>query len=242
MTTMNVRLKIKLIITIAAMTLVSAVSFGATDEEVAKKMTTLYRSARGVITESISKMKTNPKAAGLNMKKAKKRVEKLYLASTGTKLTVDDEPSKKLMEAIDAVFTKAFADGYADTWATAEHYPNKLLPARFAREVGEELKKVSAGKYYIRLTVAPDCLVNSSNAPDTWEKDTIVKKLSQKSWKRNEGFSETVGDSFRYILPEYYAKGCLNCHGGAPGKAIHPKCSGTELGAFGGAISISIKK
>ncbi len=219
-----------------------SVSFG--DEETGKTLTTMLRAARSVIADKIKEMQTNPKAAGMEMADAQKAVDKKYLSLTGKKLETNSEATKAMKEAIDKVFEAAFNDKYKDTWATTKHYPNKLLPARFAREVGLKLKEVSGGKYELHLTAIDDCLVNPDNKADTWETAQMNEKLSTKGWERGKGFFQDIADKkeARYIIPEYYDTNCLNCHGGDKGKEIHPKCPNKEVGSFGGAISIVMKK
>ncbi len=220
-----------------------SVSLGAADEETAKTLTYLFRSARSVIADNIKNMQTNPKDAGLDMAAAQKATDKKYLSATGKKLDTSDPAAKALKEAVDKVFEASFNDKYKETWASSKHYPNKLLPARFAREIGQKLKETSAGKYEIRLIATDDCLVNPDNKPDAWETKIMSEKIGTKGWERNKGYFESQADQkqARYILPEYYDTNCLNCHGGAKGKEIHPKCPNTEIGSFGGAISIIMK-
>lgn len=220
----------------------SSVSFG--DEETAKTLATMLRAARSVISDKIKKMQTNPKEAGIDMADAQRAFEKKYVSLTGRTLEINSEATKAMKTAIDIVFDNAFSDRYKDTWATTEHYSNKLLPERFAREVGLKLKEVSGGKYQLRLTAIDDCLVNQENKADTWEATQMISKFNAKSWERGKGFFQDLDrkKEARYIIPEYYDTSCLSCHGGDPGKAIHPKCTYKEAGAFGGAISIVIKK
>jgi ribosomal protein L17 len=218
-------------------------AFGAADEETAKTLTTIFRSARAVVADNIKSMQTNPKDAGLDMAGAQKAVDKKYLAATGGKIDTANDAAKSLKDSIDAVFTKSFADGFKETWAASKHYPNKLLPARFAREIGQKLKETSGGKYEIRLTVIDECLVNPENKADEWEQKMMKEKIGTKGWEKNKGFFEVQADKkqARYILPEYYDSNCLNCHGAAKGKELHPNCPNTELGSFGGAISVIMK-
>lgn len=229
---------------IAGLLGLGSVSYGAADEETAKTLGTLYRSARSVISDNIKNMQTNPKDAGIDLPAALKSVDKKFLSQTGKKPDTSNEAVKSLSDAINKVFEASFSDKYKDTWATSKHYPNKLLPARFAREMGLKLKEMSAGKYDIRLTVIDDCLVNPDNKADAWETKVMTEKIGTKAWERNKGYFEESADKkeARYIIPEYYDTNCLNCHGGAKGKELHPKCPNTEIGSFGGAISIVMKK
>ncbi|OQW50563.1 MAG: hypothetical protein A4S09_01865 [Proteobacteria bacterium SG_bin7] len=221
----------------------SSASFG--DEETGKTLTIMFRAARSVLLDKkIVDLNKNPKSVGLEMAEAQKSLEKKYLSLTGRKLEIDTDAARVMKMAIDQVFENAFTGKYRDKWATTKHYPGKLLPARFAREVGQKLKEFSGGKYELHVTTFEDCLVNPDNKPDSWEKIQMSKKFATKSWERGKGFYQTLAkeNEARYINPEYYDASCLNCHGGDPGKIIHPNCPNKELGEFAGAISIVMKE
>ena len=87
---------------------------------------------------------------------------------------------------------------------------------------------------------------NRANRPDKWEANIIENKFKDPGYEKNKVF---VGDAkhkgkpaFRLILPEYYKKACLNCHGEPKGSKdiTGGKKEGGKLGELGGAISFVI--
>ncbi len=175
-------------------------AFGVADEETAKTLTKIFRSARAVVADNIKSMQTNPKDAGLDMAGIQKAVDRKYLEATGIKIDITNEATKNLKDSIDTVFTKAFADGFKETWAASKHYPNKLLPFRFAREIGQKLKATSSGKYEVRLTVTDDCLINPKNKADDWERKIMNEMIATKGWEKNKGYFEVQGGDQRCII------------------------------------------
>ena len=65
-------------------------------------------------------------------------------------------------------------------------------------------------------------------------------------YQKGKAFSEQSNvkgkDAFRFILPEYYGKSCLKCHGEPKGERdiSGGKKEGGVLGELGGAISLII--
>lgn len=213
------------------------------DELTGRYLATILRAARAAFYDlDTEKMQTNPAAAGLTIEMMEALISKKYVTLTGKKLEYETQGSKMLQKAIRLVLEKAFADGYKDTWANEKFYPNKLLPERFMRELSAKLNEVSVGNYTLRITNLKDCLVNSNNASDDWEKAVITDKFSSK-WDKTKGYFENLPNTRtdRYIFPDFYEKRCLNCHGGDAGKELHPVCPNMKLGAFGGALSFLSK-
>jgi len=208
----------------------------ASNVETATKLTTLLRSARSVTVNK----KTIGDPTTFDVAKFMKKTKKNYLRASGGKLDESDPMLKKLLTAIEYVITNAKAGKYSGKW-TSGTYANKFLPARFARETGIKFGELTGGKATIKLTTSSGLLVNPSNKADTWENNIIEKKFLTKGWEKNKIFHEKTGAGFRLILPEYYKSGCLKCHGGDAGKAIHPSKKAGNLGDFGGAISVTLK-
>jgi len=94
---------------------------------------------------------------------------------------------------------------------------------------------------------APMSLVRNRRArPDSWERSNIREKLMAEDWPVGRIYTEAATNSgrtaFRVLVPEYYGKGCLSCHGGPKGEIDvtgYPK-EGGEEGWLGGAISITL--
>ncbi|HWR06125.1 ATP-binding protein [Sporomusa sp.] len=82
---------------------------------------------------------------------------------------------------------------------------------------------------------------NPENSPDLFEIE-MLQKLAGDRDLNEEWAVDTINDRkvFRYMLPLYYERDCLTCHGEPAGKldiAGYPK-EGSKLGDFAGAISI----
>jgi len=206
-------------------------------KETATDLTTLLRSARAVTVNK----QTIADPTQFNVKKFIKKTKKNYLRSAGKKFDKSNERLMQLMEAIEFVITNAKDGKYADKWPSGP-YANKFLPARFARETGLKFTELTGGKGTLKLTTSNALLVNPDNKVDDWENNIIENKFLKGDWTRNAAFSESTANGYRLILPEYYKSGCLGCHGGENGKAIHAQPVEGHLGDFGGAISITLKE
>ena len=116
-----------------------------------------------------------------------------------------------------------------------------LIPATFGTETAARFQKFSP--IYMKQT-APDHLVrNLKNKPDAYETAAFERFGGSPSGKR-QIISELVdgGRSARLILPLYYEKTCLACHGEPKGErdiSGYAREGGKE-GDLGGAISVMI--
>lgn len=117
-----------------------------------------------------------------------------------------------------------------------------LIPATFSTEAASRFQKWSG--VYLKQTAPEHLLRNTSNKPDSFEAEHM-KELSQASVQREkEAVVSTIdgGNSVRVMLPLYYEKACLSCHGEPKGErdiSGYSKEGGRE-GELGGAISVKI--
>jgi hypothetical protein len=119
-----------------------------------------------------------------------------------------------------------------------------LIPATFGTETATRFQKWSG--VYLKQT-APEHLVrNPNNKPDPFEIAQMAK-ITDPSFSRNgEAFvSETLeeGKVVRILLPLFYEKACLSCHGEPKGErdiSGYPK-EGGRMGELGGVISVRIE-
>lgn len=118
-----------------------------------------------------------------------------------------------------------------------------LIPATFGTETATRFQKWSG--VYMKQTAPEHLLRNANNKPDSFEAEHM-KELSEASFERNK---ETViskvdgGNSVRVLLPLFYEKTCLSCHGEPKGErdiSGYSKEGGRE-GELGGAISVKIE-
>lgn len=94
-----------------------------------------------------------------------------------------------------------------------------FLPALFARKSLEAFNQKNSR---IRGKLTAKVFRNAKNAPDDWEGKALDKFMA-KDYTKGKPITETVtNDSgekvLRYIKPEYYAGGCLKCHGDPKGE------------------------
>jgi len=118
-----------------------------------------------------------------------------------------------------------------------------LIPATFGTETGTRFQSWSG--VYLKQT-APDNLVrNPKNKPDAFEA-AEMKKMGEPSFPRvgEQVVSAMVedGKGVRVLLPLFYGKDCLSCHGGP--KVVcdgsgYPR-EGAQEGDLGGAISVKL--
>ena len=118
-----------------------------------------------------------------------------------------------------------------------------LIPATFGTETGARFQSWSG--VYMKQT-APDSLVrNPKNKPDAFESDEM-KKMGEPSFPRvGEQIVSTVmedGKTMRVLLPLFYRKDCLICHGSPKGERDvtgYPR-EGAQEGDLGGVISVKL--
>lgn len=118
-----------------------------------------------------------------------------------------------------------------------------LIPATFGTETAARFQKFS--QIYLKQTAPDHLLRNLKNKPDAYETAAFERfgGSSSASGKR-QIISELVdeGRSARLMLPLYYAKSCLACHGEPKGErdiSGYAREGGKE-GDLGGAISVMI--
>lgn len=215
---------------------------------IALQLAELLRSARAVISLNQDIINDPSKGdKGLTGEHVVAEAIALYKERTGEDPRETDPESlagrllRAQMEAIDTVVTEN-----QDT-INAEGVGFKgFIPATFARLVNEEFGRLMGTEAQIKAT-APEALVRNRKAlPDPWESAVIEDKFKSADWPRGEPFAESVMidgvPAFRIIVPEYYVRSCLACHGEPAGEMDvtgYPKEGGKE-GDLGAAISITL--
>lgn len=118
-----------------------------------------------------------------------------------------------------------------------------LIPATFGTEAGSRFQLWSG--IYLKQTAPEHLLRNSKNKPDAFE-IAVMQKMGDRSYPRDgeQIVSEVVdgGKSVRILLPLYYGKACLGCHGDPKGERDmtgYPR-EGAQEGSLGGAISVKL--
>jgi hypothetical protein len=116
-----------------------------------------------------------------------------------------------------------------------------LIPATFGTETATRFQAWSG--VYMKQTAPMGLVRNPKNKPDEFE-TAALEKLEHSSSKDADGIlSETIGDtSVRVLLPLFYSKACLGCHGEPKGErdiSGYPR-EGKKEGDLGGAISVKL--
>ncbi len=222
-------------------------AYADANEDMAKEMATLFRSARAVITKNQAHI-NDPAVGdkGLGPDAVIAAAKENYKTSTGHDLVVD--PATPLGANLQAEL-----DAIAAVMKEAQPLINEqgkgfkgFLPAVFAGQVAAKTSEALKGKAELKLTAPEEFVRNRANRPDDWEKNVIETKFKSPTWTKDQGFSETAQKdgkaAFRFILPEYYAEGCLACHGEPKGELdiTGGAKEGAKLGDLGGAISVTL--
>jgi hypothetical protein len=116
-----------------------------------------------------------------------------------------------------------------------------FIPATFGTHAAATFRAKT--NVYLKQTMNPPR--NPKNTPDEFEA-TVLKTFANRDYPRQgeKIVSETVdsGKALRVMLPLFYLKGCLSCHGEPKGEkdiSGYMKEGGKE-GDLGGAISVKI--
>jgi Protein of unknown function (DUF3365) len=117
-----------------------------------------------------------------------------------------------------------------------------LIPATFGTETAARFRAWSG--VYIKQTAPDHLLRNPKNKPDEYEAMLFQKLSNNGDPEHNDAvMSETVdGQSIRVLLPLFYTRACLSCHGEPKGErdiSGYPKEGGKE-GQLAGGISVKI--
>ena len=109
------------------------------------------------------------------------------------------------------------------------------MPAVFARLVNERFKEKIGDYAEVKVTAPMNLVRNRRARPDSWERSNIRKNLMAPNWPVGKIFTQAAESSgrkaIRVLVPEYYGKGCLACHGGPKGEIDvtgYPKEGGEE--------------
>ncbi|QPJ60463.1 MAG: DUF3365 domain-containing protein [Candidatus Nitronauta litoralis] len=217
-------------------------------KEIALEITQLFRSARAVISEY--QQEINDSDIGdknLPPEKVIEEAKQHYERDTGKEFRLADGASLK------GVGQKAMLNAIDEVMSNAQPLINErgrgykgFLPAVFARLVADRFNRLMKQKAFIKLTAPNKYIRNRSNQPDRWEASIIDNKFGKTRSSEEKPFVEETRhrgrSAFRLIIPEYYNKTCLPCHGGNRNERdiTGARKEGGKLGELGGAISFVI--
>ena len=217
---------------------------GATGE----KLAALLRAARTVISRHQALI-NDPEIGdkGLTGERIANEAVALYAERVGTK-PLDGDLSAvehKLITAQLQSITEVVDERQAELNTKGVGLKG-FIPAVFARLTNEKYLEKVGELARIKVT-APIHLVRNRRArPDAWEREAIETILSSADWTKGKTYSQQLEiegkPALRMLLPEYYSKSCLSCHGSPKGELDitgYPK-EGGKLDDLAGAISIVI--
>lgn len=220
----------------------------ASDNDVAKDMAVFFRSARAVISKHQTEI-NNPALGdkGLTGDVVVAEAKANYKETAGHDLVIDPatRTGQFVQAEIDAVLA-VMKDAQAVINEKGKGFKG-FVPAVFGGQVARKTTELLKGRAEVKLTAPKDLIRNRSNRPDEWETNAIEVKAKAPGYAK-EPISETGTKNgkaaFRLLLPEYYAEGCLSCHGEPKGETdiSGGKKEGAKLGDLGGAISVTIYK
>lgn len=211
-----------------------------------QEITTLYRSARKVISQNQGLINEQGSGKHLTAEYVIVEAKKNFKQASGVELNMADDPMAAKQAMLDAV--EQVMNDAQDLINDADVGFKGFLPAIFARQVGTAFGKNTDGKVKIKLTAPKKIVRNRANRPDKWESNVINSMFLSAGYEKGKPYYEDTDvkgkAAFRYILPEYYGQSCLSCHGVPKGELdiTGGKKEGGKLGDLGGAISLIIYK
>lgn len=210
-------------------------------DALAHDLALFIREARSVVSKR-PKFIHNPSEVHMTPDQFIQLTERNFARSFGKGSAQRFEETKMLKHSIRYVIEKAVSGNYKNRWSEGL-YQGKFLPARFAGEVALHFSHTPGNRISVKLTAPDRFLVNEKNESDDWERKVFNTNFL-KDWPKNKSYTEVVEEKnqkiFRFMLPEYYKRDCIGCHGGEEGRRIHKGKVSGMLGDIGGAISVSI--
>lgn len=246
--------KVTLAAAVVASILASFAGFGTAysaeenKETIALSLANLLRAARSVISDNQEHINDHTEGfKGLSSDMVILTAKEYYEIDTGQALD-DIDPSSLQGELI-----RAELDAIAEVIDEVQERINRkgvgfkgFLPDIFAVDVADRFRAKAGSSASLKVTAPRKVLRNRANAPDKWEDGVIEKTLASKEHTKGKHVTAEMFESgkqtFRLVLPEYYRKSCLQCHGGPKGSydITGRKKEGADLGDLGGVISVSI--
>ena len=232
-------------------TVLPAAQIGAasttSEDEIALALANMLRAGRTVIASNQALI-NNP-GIGKNLTGAKVRDAAIQVFKDRTGTNPDTIISNNHYGKLLGIQIESITEVLDDNQSTINKAGiifKGFVPAVFARLVNERFREKIGSEAVIKVTAPVNLVRNRKALPDEWEKKVITQQFSSSDWPKNKVFSqqaETGGrKAYRVLVPEYYSKNCLSCHGEAKGEIDitgYPK-EGGVVGQLGGVISISL--
>lgn len=219
----------------------------ATEDEIALALANMLRAGRTVIAANQAVINDPGTDKGLTGAKVRDDAIKVFKEKTGSDpdAIIARNPYGKLLAVQIESITEVLDDNQSTINKPGIDFKG-FVPAVFARLVNERFREKIGSEAKIKVTAPINLVRNRKALPDELESTVITSKFSSADWPRNQVFSqlaETDGRAaYRVLVPEYYSKNCLSCHGEPKGEIDitgYPK-EGGVAGQLGGVISISL--
>lgn len=152
------------------------------------------------------------------------------------------ETAKTLLPELITASKKAVANNQANINRQGVGFKG-FTPAHFGTQAAAEFSAKTG--IYLKQTTTDALLRNPKNKADGFEVG-VLKKFADASYPRQgeKIINETVegGKAVRVLLPLFYGKACLGCHGEPKGETDISgyKKEGAKEGDLGGAISVKL--
>ena len=150
--------------------------------------------------------------------------------------------AKTLLPELVAASKKTVADNQASINRKGVAFKG-FTPAHFGTQAAAEFSSKTG--IYMKQTAPDTVLRNPKNKADEFEAG-VLKKFADPAYPRqgDKILNEAVdgGKAVRVLLPLYYGKGCLGCHGEPKGETDISgyKKEGAKEGDLGGAVSVKL--
>jgi hypothetical protein len=217
------------------------------DHTIALHLTTLLHSARKVISDNQDLINEKKSGKDLTAEKVLAEAKAEYSRTTGHALPALDPTS------LEGMMLQAELEAIGEVMDQAQPLINDptrdfkgFLPAIFAYRVADVFRIKVGNHASLKLTAPEELIRHRENAPDAWETEMIKTKFQSPGWEKRQ-FVAAEADlngrkAYRLLIPEYYEKSCLACHGEPKGATDITgwKKEGGKLGDVGGAISAAI--
>jgi uncharacterized protein DUF3365 len=218
------------------------------DAQIAKSLATMLRAGRTVISKNQDRI-NDPNTGNKGMD------GKTVLAETSAvyQQTMEIDPASIDAGTLHGRLIRMQMDSIVEVMDVHQETLNRqgvgfkgFIPALFGRLVNEAFGRRAAGVAEMKVTAPPQLIRNPKVQPDEWELNALQTKLMSPSWPQNQTYTATAEkngtQAQRTLIPEYYGRSCLACHGSPQGEIDitgFPK-EGASEGDLGGIISITL--
>lgn len=239
-------LSLSLLTLLVSSVLLQARAADVTQDDLANELTVLMRSARLVISNNQELINDPEKGdKGLAPDKVVAQAKENYKKAAGKELTKAPDGSQlaRAQKAMFAAIAEVMTKNQALINEKGKGFKG-FLPAVFARQVAENFSARMNGEITLKLTAPKELIRNRLNRPDDWEHSTFVQQFKNPNYAKGQAYSQVVGGTYRFMIPEYFGATCLQCHGEPKGEKDITGAlkEGLKLGDLAGAISLTIPK